>query len=198
MTRRFVALGVDDGVRTALDRSLVGLRDRFAHHAWTDPAGWHVTLAFVGELSDERLPDLEHAVRRGVASPALDPPGAADTEGDGAPVRVALGQVDRLGPRVLVVRIVDDPPGRLASLGEAIRTELDGARLPVERRPLQPHVTLARARRRGRMAADVVAGVAAALPGDLAWSPATVGVWSSRSGAGPARYDVAAEVALSS
>ncbi|MDR3034135.1 MAG: RNA 2',3'-cyclic phosphodiesterase, partial [Kitasatospora sp.] len=31
---------------------------------WTEPAGWHLTLAFLGEVPADEVPALEHALAR--------------------------------------------------------------------------------------------------------------------------------------
>jgi 2'-5' RNA ligase len=114
---------------------------------------WHVTLAFIGEVPDDRAVDAESAVRAGVAR----------WQGSGAAapaLRLAGG--GRFGHRrstTLWVGLAGELD-TLRSLGEAVRRELRRARLPYDRKPLRPHLTFARPGER-LPAADVVADLTA-------------------------------------
>lgn len=195
MTTRFVAIGVPPVIRAAVDTALAPVRAQRPEYAWTDPAGWHLTLAFLGGLPDAARPEVVTAVRHAVATAAL---------ADELPTELALGPAASFGGRVLIIRIedaVDDPVGkqaggRVAALGGRIQAALIGAGFPVDERPVRPHVTLARARR-GRAIDDaLVARVQERIvPGRFRVE--TVGLWSShpRRGA-PSRYLVDDEVAF--
>ncbi|MEV4760963.1 2'-5' RNA ligase family protein [Micromonospora sp. NPDC049559] len=142
----------------------------------------HVTLAFLGEVEEERLPDVEAALGRAAATWRRPPrrprradarrpgrPGAAEAPGDpfgpgtvvgpevvgdgvgGAtpepePPRLRLGGGGRFGRdrfTVLWVGLQGDVDA-LRALHGAVRRELRRARLPYDRRPYRPHLTLAR------------------------------------------------------
>ncbi|MGI5180438.1 RNA 2',3'-cyclic phosphodiesterase [Dactylosporangium sp. CA-152071] len=94
------------------------------------PAGqWHMTLAFLGEVEDERKDDaveLVHGLRE---------------QGPGPVVRIAGGGRFGRGKFTTLVAKVD---GEVQPLGDAVRRQLKKRRLPFDRRPLQPHVTIAR------------------------------------------------------
>lgn len=98
---------------------------------------WHVTLAFLGEVPDDRAPAAESAVRAGVArwrAAGEDPPA----------LRLAGG--GRFGRRrftVLWVGLRGDVD-RLQALGTAVRRELRRGRITVDPKPLRPHLTFAR------------------------------------------------------
>jgi 2'-5' RNA ligase len=66
--RLFIALGVPEDVLDGLETACAPLRDEWPGLRWTDRSGWHVTLAFLGEvpaLAASRLsPRLERAARR--------------------------------------------------------------------------------------------------------------------------------------
>lgn len=186
MTRRFVAIGIPEQVRTALDESLADARGHWEGLRPTRADDWHLTVAFVGELADDALEQLVEVVGAGLADSAL-------------PDELALDGAGRFGRRVLWAGVCDRPEGRLAALGETIQQACAAAGLPVEQRPVHPHVTLARARRGAQVragheaqAADAVASVVA--HGVAAWRPEGVEVWASHLGAGPARYEVEAVV----
>ena len=137
--RLFVALPVDEQVRRRLAAATARWRDGERGDEgwrWTRPAGWHVTLAFLGEVDDVRAGEVAEVVGPAVA-------------GAGA-VRLALGEVDHFGHRVLHVALDDDPAGAVPRLGEAAQQALAGAGLPVKPQRVVPHLTLARARKRQR------------------------------------------------
>jgi 2'-5' RNA ligase len=98
---------------------------------------WHVTLAFLGEVPDDRATGAAAALAEGVARWRS---GAA-----GAPaLRLAGG--GRFGRRqstVLWVGLAGDVDA-LRALGGLVRRELRRARLPYDRKPMRPHLTFAR------------------------------------------------------
>lgn len=150
----------------------------------------HVTLVFLGEVDDSRLPDVEAALGRAAttwrrpakpprsvdaartgnparageaarareAARASEPAGASDVVGVGGgagaagteiavgPPRLQLGGGGRFGRgrfTVLWVGLKGDLDA-LVALSRASRRELRRARLPYDRRPYRPHLTLAR------------------------------------------------------
>ena len=173
--RLFVALPVADDVREALAASVA----RWRAHAgagqargwrWTRPEGWHVTVAFLGDVGEHRVGAVGEVVGTAVA-------GAGRIE-------LRLDTVERFGRNVLHVRVVDEPPGAVAVLGTVVQQALRGADLPVQTREVRPHLTLARAGRRG-----------VAAPGEmtvpqLGWWVSAVGLYRSHLGDGPARYEL--------
>jgi RNA 2',3'-cyclic 3'-phosphodiesterase len=197
MTTRFVAIGVPPSIRDVLYSSLAPVRAARPEVAWTDPRGWHVTLAFLGPLPNSSRREVVTAVERAVARAA---------SADDLPGVVALGPADAFDDRVLITRIEDDPGGlasghvaplgHVASLGARVQAALVEAGLPVTQGPVRPHVTLARARR-NRPIDDALVGLVRERMVPDRWVVDAVGVWSShpRSGA-PARYVVDDEVAL--
>ncbi|MEH1126331.1 RNA 2',3'-cyclic phosphodiesterase [Micromonospora sp. CPCC 206061] len=91
---------------------------------------WHVTLAFLGEVPDERLPAVEQALAR-VSSPPFE-------------IKVAGGgRFGRGRFTVLWAALGGDLPA-LTGLSRSVRRELSRARLPFDRKPFRPHLTIAR------------------------------------------------------
>jgi 2'-5' RNA ligase len=113
-------------------RDLPGLR-------WVDPAGIHLTLAFLGELDDERLAAAMEATR----AAARDVPAFTySMKGLGF-----FGSPQQ--PRVIWMGIEDHPspyvqgsPLQLAH--RLLNRELERRQFEVEKRPFSPHLTLAR------------------------------------------------------
>ncbi len=95
----------------------------------------HVTLAFLGQTSDERLGDVTAAVEAAASNVTafdieIDHPGRFPPTGK---------------PRVVWLGIGAGAPAVLA-LGERVRAELASRDVTFDRKPLRAHVTLARAR----------------------------------------------------
>lgn len=99
---------------------------------------YHVTLAFLGEVDDARLPEVEAALERAVAAWRPSHSAASPLLWLAGGGRFGRGRFTLLwaGLRGDVLA--------LGALGVAVRQELKGAGLPYDARPLRPHVTLAR------------------------------------------------------
>ena len=97
--RLFVALNLPEGIRRALWEAAEPLRHLGLPVKWVRPDGIHITLKFLGEVTDTREPELRAALGR-VAAP-------------GHPVPVAVGgfgafpTIER--PRVLWAGLEPDP-----------------------------------------------------------------------------------------
>lgn len=124
--RLFLALWPDEAVQAALQAR----RDRIAWPAGARPTAGerlHLTLHFLGGVPAARLALLEAALA--------------------VPCAAFQFTLDRLRawPRGLVVLDAGAPaPPALLSLHTSLAAALRGLGLPVERRALRPHVTLAR------------------------------------------------------
>lgn len=62
--RLFVAVWPPPGAVDELGRALVDVRAAVPQLRWTIPEQWHVTLAFLGEVADDRRPELERRLAR--------------------------------------------------------------------------------------------------------------------------------------
>jgi 2'-5' RNA ligase len=181
--RLFVALPVPDHVRVLTEAAVAPAREAASELSWTRPDGWHVTLAFLGDVAADQVPEVERTVGHAVAA------------GDVGPLRCELARADRFDDRVLFLPVHDDPEGGIAALGEAIQGALEDAGLPVKRKPVRAHLTLARASRRSaRVTDDVTAEVA---PATAEWEADEVVLMRSHLGGGPARYETVSDWALS-
>ncbi|MBI5495451.1 MAG: RNA 2',3'-cyclic phosphodiesterase [Deltaproteobacteria bacterium] len=146
--RLFVAVDPGDAVRAAVEALLVRLRHRVPRRAvrWVDPALMHVTLKFLGDTPDERLPAVRDALTR-----ALDGVTMLEARVTGTGCFPPRG-----APRVAWVAVREDAAesavGALAARVDAAMTALG---YPPEDRAFHPHLTL------GRVARDVRGGAAA-------------------------------------
>jgi 2'-5' RNA ligase len=133
MTRTFIAFEMNESLHNHLeeviDRVAQGLRN--AHVV--NPAGIHLTLAFLGELNDAQLTKAMQATE--IAAQQVSP---------------FTYRLTRLGifgsvshPRVLWMGI-DEPSGSLARLHRILNQELEQRGFEIDRRPFSPHLTLAR------------------------------------------------------
>ncbi len=180
--RCFVAVPVPEDLRSSLVqavttwRALPGGPDL----RWAEPDGWHVTLAFLGPVSAERVPSLSEALRAAVRP---FPPFTVPTGGVGAFPRPGAAMTAWYG--------VGDPNGNLAALAAAVGEAV----LPMgETSRFRPHLTLGRSRvRRGEAMGPWLATLT--IPtGTLPVSEAVL--YRSHLGRGPARYEVLTGAAL--
>jgi 2'-5' RNA ligase len=130
----FVALTPPAEVVEALRTTTAALRELAPQLAtqlrWTRPEQWHLTLVFLGEVSDEVVGELSRRLRRAAARHP--------------PLSLSLGGGGRFGHRVLWTGVQGDRDG-LRRLAGSAAAAARRSRLPVEDRPYRPHLTLARA-----------------------------------------------------
>lgn len=122
----------------------------------------HLTLHFLGDVPPHRLPELVSGLSLPFEPTALE---------------FGPGEIWPMGIAVLPVA---RPPPALAALHAGLGRALEALSLPVDRRPLRPHVTLAR-RAKG-----------AGIPGErtpLVW-PASHGYVLARSLPGGGGYEI--------
>ena len=139
MIRAFVAADLPDEIRDRLGETQRRLRDRLARAGidrglkWTQPAGIHLTLKFLGETDEALIPELGQELAAVVAAQptltlALAGPGVF-------PNPRAL--------RVVWVGVEGDVPA-LMTLQSRVEAALSPLGFPTESRPFSPHLTLAR------------------------------------------------------
>lgn len=135
--RLFVALTPPAGVLDNLDAACAPFRTARADLRWTSRDAWHVTLAFLAEVSDQQLtrliPRLERAARRHAAF-SLSFAGAGAFPSAGR-ANVLWGGL--AGDRRALAELA-------ASVAAAARRA--GAPPPDAGRKYRPHLTLARCR----------------------------------------------------
>lgn len=187
--RVFLAVDVDDRVRAGIRALIERLREpmdragRQSRVGWVAPDRVHVTLHFIGELTESRVGELTAAVERPL---------------DVAPFDSGLGGLGlfppRGRPRVLWVG-VERGSAAVGALRAATGKRLVALGLPVDERAFSPHVTLARFREQGPMALRSV--IERAGPSHIGTCRVTsVTLYQSRLGAGGATYTPLATSAL--
>ena len=111
---------------------------------WVKPENFHVTLRFLGQVPQERVPSVARCAAYAIAA------------GEQGPFELRLGELDALPsrsrPQVVVLDVTPSEP--LQTLARSLERSLDEAALATPRRretrPLRPHVTLGRVRRNRR------------------------------------------------
>ena len=106
--------------------SAAGVNTRLAR-----PDTVHVTVAFLGDVADERLDAVTEALGRAVDGPAPS-------------VRLAGGGRFGRGKFTVLWTGLDGDVDALRGLAGAARRSLKKARLPYDDRPWKPHLTIAR------------------------------------------------------
>jgi 2'-5' RNA ligase len=176
--RLFVALAPPAAALDHLDAACASYRPSWGGLRWTSRGQWHVTLAFLGEVSAQALarlePELERAARRHRA-PGLSLAGAGAFPG---PARA----------NVLWSGLSGDRDG----LGELAQSVSAGARQagapPPDTRRYRPHLTLARCREPADLR-DLVAGLSGYQ--GPAWTAGEVHLVGSIPGAQPPYESIA-------
>jgi 2'-5' RNA ligase len=133
MTRAFIALEMNEQQQRHLSQVMQRAARVLPSVRWTDPSSIHLTLAFLGELDDERLEQACSA--------------AEEAAQNSSPFSYRLSRLGIFGPerqpRVIWMGI-DEASGALLRLHAALRLALLQRGFAVEERPFAPHLTLAR------------------------------------------------------
>ena len=133
MRRSFVAVQMPAEAVAALTTAITPLRQRHSGLRWARSTRWHLTLAFLGELSTGgRLRALQALRRATWHTPRFEV--------------MVPGRLGRFGERVLWAAVETDDES-LAMLVATIRQELAAEGVLYDDRPFRAHVTLARGRR---------------------------------------------------
>jgi 2'-5' RNA ligase len=170
--RLFVAAGVPAPVRDAVAEAAAPLHASGGDLRWTDPAAWHLTVAFLGRTETARL---------GALTAALDEVASA-----AAPFPVRLRPAAGRGGRSSVLWVELEPSPPFTALAATVQAALGRLGLRTEERAFRPHLTLARARGR----ASVPRSLAQNYRGPaLTWTIESLDVVRSHLGRGGARYE---------
>lgn len=187
--RLFVAIDPPEPVRRRLAALAADLRRSSGRHAdevrWVPPENVHLTLQFLGAVPEERVAELEGAIRAaaGDARPlSLELKGAGGFPTARRPRVVWAGVA---GDVVALGALVADLGRRLAPLGFA-----------PEERPFSAHLTLGRARD-GRGAPGLAGALAQAAEADgTPWRASEVTVFESHLSPRGPRYEAVVRAPL--
>jgi RNA 2',3'-cyclic 3'-phosphodiesterase len=112
---------------------------------------WHLTVAFLGDVAPDRVPDALDALGKAVAG----------WEARAPRVRLAGGGRFGRGKFTIVWTGVGGEEASLTLLADSVRRQLKRARVPFDHKPFRPHLTLARPS--GRLSPTEVAADLAVL-----------------------------------
>lgn len=138
--RAFIAVAVDEAIIARLAALQGELRRADAPVAWVRPGGMHLTLKFLGNVPEERIPAIGEAMREVAASRK---PFRIGVEGTGA-----FPNLRR--PRVIWADVREGREA-LIELAAAVDGALVGVGFPPEDRPFSPHLTLGRVKMPNRL-----------------------------------------------
>lgn len=134
MPRLFIAAPIDDSVKSNLER--VGWAANARGTKWVQPENMHLTLAFLGEVEERRVPEVEDVMY--AATEGIHEPLSLRAQGIGA-------FPDEEGVRVMWAGLDGQVP-RLFELQARLVKELRAAGFEVDSKRYRPHITLARFR----------------------------------------------------
>jgi 2'-5' RNA ligase len=135
MKRIFIGLKVDPG------EIMMGMISIFKtgliteHIKWTDPSNIHITLVFLGNTEEERIPPLKSMLKE-----VCEDLGKFDLTLKGAGVFRSMND-----PRILWTGI--EPSEKLEHLNVVVTSGLKNLGFELEDRPYKPHLTLGRIKR---------------------------------------------------
>jgi 2'-5' RNA ligase len=128
--RLFVALNIDDNIRSRIALFLDGVRGFAPDARWVRPESLHVTLKFIGEKSEQEAEKIKSALKTIVADSF-----EMNIRGYGFFPGARM-------PRVFWVGI--EAGANLASLTATVDEKLAALTIPREEHAFSPHLTLAR------------------------------------------------------
>lgn len=180
--RLFAAVEIPDHVTASIAGVLPPLRRAHPGLRWTDPAGWHLTLAFLGWVPPERLGPIQQALAAAATLVGPFPLALTGTAGSFRSGALWAG----LAEQAALHRLAEEVNGALESVVE----------MPEKGRVFRPHLTLARTRGRATAeAAQAARGYEGPL---LAWTVERVVLMRSHLSKAGARYEVVGAWPLSS
>ena len=132
--RLFVAIELDEPFRNQLIKIQDALRSNLPNVSFTKPQNLHLTLKFIGEVEDKKVPALCDAL------------GAVTREGPFVLNYVGLDFLPERGPIRIIAAAVDGGE-KLLALQKRIEEACATQNIPRENRRYRAHITLARDRR---------------------------------------------------
>lgn len=135
--RAFIAVSLAEEVARGLARTLEDLKKRAPAGAvrWTPPGNIHLTLKFLGDVSEANIP----AITRGLQTEVTRHPALTITAAD-------LGAFPSMRrPRVIWIGL--HAPPQLEALQRGLEVEMERLGYPRDERPFTPHLTLGRVRK---------------------------------------------------
>ncbi len=175
--RLFVAIVPPSAVLQELAVAVEPLRLAAPELRWASSTSWHLTLAFLGEVDEHRVPELSTRLERAARR---HPPQRLVVAGGGAFPAVTRARVLWAGIHA------DRRALRSLAASVAAGARRAGAPPPDEGRRYSPHLTLGRCREPANVAA-LTAGLAAFTSSE--WLAESIHLVHSYPDGGPHRYE---------
>ena len=131
--RLFVAIDIEDAIRQRISRFVEGVRGFAPDARWINPESFHITLKFLGEMSEDRVADIKNALAQ-VQAPAT----TISFRGTGFFPTPKSARVFWIG-----IEADEHLRALAASVDDALQS-LPRLGVERERNPYRPHLTLAR------------------------------------------------------
>lgn len=131
--RAFLAIEIPENLKELLAKVQSELKSRIPDVRWEKPEKLHLTLVFLGEVSEERLPDLEEAVREVIKGVE--------------PFRLSLSSLGFFPnvrrPRVIWIGVEGDVE-TLLQFEKQLEESLNKSDFNFDQKKFHPHLTLGR------------------------------------------------------
>ncbi|NIR48785.1 RNA 2',3'-cyclic phosphodiesterase [candidate division KSB1 bacterium] len=134
--RTFIAVEIPDSVRDRIAKVQAELKKHKERISWTKPGNIHLTLKFLGNVDEEKIPAISEIIQEVVKDRK---PFSLNVREVGA-----FPNVSR--PRVLWVGIDDNP--EIVEIADRIDEGLSQIVFPKEKRKFSPHLTIGRVKSR--------------------------------------------------
>jgi 2'-5' RNA ligase len=130
--RIFVGIKLDDRVQKEIESFLKPFKKISSPLRWVKPGNVHLTLKFIGEVSDDQYSHIERRL--------------SDTEFAAGPIELKLSGCGKFGKgdSLNIFWIGVDPDPTLTEIYDRIETSLAKAGIEKENRPFKPHLTVGR------------------------------------------------------
>jgi 2'-5' RNA ligase len=140
--RLFIGVRLPLDIRERLARQWTTLSDRPSRLREVESEYWHVTLAFLGDVSAEQRPALEQLLSASLERPPL-----------GSFSLIGIETFPHKGPTTVVARLNPLEMGSWNTFVERMRDMVSVVAPQVDRKPWIPHVTIARAKKGSQLPA---------------------------------------------
>jgi 2'-5' RNA ligase len=137
--RTFIAIDLDPELKRTLQDLILKLKRTGADVRWVSSQGMHLTLKFLGEIGEDRVPAVESVLRGAAAASSSFP---LVLQGTGT---FPGGK----SPRVIWAGFKEEPA--LLALQKAVEDGLEREGFPREEREFHPHLTLGRVKSPSRI-----------------------------------------------
>ena len=180
--RLFVAINLPKEMRREIFTAAAPMRAGALRLGWTPEESLHLTLKFLGEVPEQRLPEITAALERAAH-------GASAFEMD---VRTLGGFPSLTRATVLWLGVESEPP--LLALQESVEHQLSPLGFPTEKRAFHPHITLGRSQQPLR--GDALKPLLETFDYSGCVEVGSIELMRSRTNPGGARYEPLATVQL--